>query len=876
VTTPTFHQRALAQFDALVELDPQQRAQRLAQLAGNDPPLHDEVRALLAADGVASGLLERTPASLLAGHAPDDPDDLDDGKDGLIGQRLGPWRILGVLGRGGMGAVYHGERADGQFQQQAAIKLIRVGMDHPDLRRRFLRERQILARLQHPHIATLLDGGVAENGTPYFAMERVDGAPIDRWCDAQRLDLHARVRLLLQVCDAVQHAHQNLTVHRDLKPSNILITASGQAKLLDFGIAKLLQDDDDGGATIDRPFTPEYAAPEQIRGEAITTATDLYALGVVLYGLLAGAHPFGLQPRAPLKQQLEQLDRAPETITHAALRLDPSQAQSRGLNPRALASALRGDLSAIVHRCLEPDPARRYTSAEALANDLKAWLDERPVSARRASRGYAIGKFVSRHRWSVAAGVIALLAIGGALSIALMQARQARLQAQRATHTKDFVVALFREANPLRNAQGAKLSAVDVLNAAAQRVEAELGDAPQTQAELRSAIGFSLYQLGELKTGRPLLERGIAQMRTSKVDGPVLASALHNRAVVARETGDYHGAERDTREALRLLDRADGDHRLLRVNVRTTLGMVATMRGQYQEALALTLENLRDRTALLGETHLDVAGSWNNVANSYLQLDRYADAEAAFNRASAALASQGPEHPRMIWLLLGTGVARIGQAQRIALAEPAFAEAERLLLKTLHAEHPIAVYLHNSRATLYLRQGRLAEAEATFVRSLALAKAAQDHQQLQQIEGHLGVVKLAQGRAADAERHLTPAVAALARERVSGEPFLNRLQSARGLARFQLGHRAEGEREIRAALQRMQAADFAMSDDYADSASDLAELLEISGRTAEAQTWRQRAHASFVRVYGAMHPRTRLAATRVTQAMPATESVARN
>ena len=250
------NQRALALFDELLDLELDARDARLARLAAEDARLHAQVLALLRADAVEAGVLEQRPDTLFPGGPGP-----DEGEDPMLGRRIGPWRIVGIIGRGGMGAVYRGERADGEFQQQAAIKLIRRGLDHPELRRRFLRERQILARLRHPNIATLLDGGVNEQGAPYFAMEFIDGLPIDAWCDEHRADLPARVRLFLQVCHAVQHAHQSLTVHRDLKPSNILVTPDGQARLLDFGIAKLLEDDADEGTTVDRPFTPEYAAP---------------------------------------------------------------------------------------------------------------------------------------------------------------------------------------------------------------------------------------------------------------------------------------------------------------------------------------------------------------------------------------------------------------------------------------------------------------------------------------------------------------------------------------------------------------------------------------------------------------------------------------
>lgn len=863
-------QRALELFDALVELAPSARTQRLQALAVEDPALHAEVVGLLAADDAVSGVLEQ---ELVLARPQDDEQNSDDAIDPMLGQRIGPWRILDIVGRGGMGAVYRGERADGEFRQQAAIKLIRMGLDRPELRRRFLRERQILAQLQHPHIATLLDGGVADNGAPYFAMELIDGEPIDRWCDAQRLDLRERVRLFLQVCAAVQHAHQNLIVHRDLKPNNILVTPAGQAKLLDFGIAKLIEVEAADTQTRERPLTPEYAAPEQLHGEPITTATDLYALGMVLYGLLAGAHPFATTARTPLQRQLAMLERQPEPISQAAARLDLAQAQTRQLTPRALAAALRGDLAAIVHRCLQTEPERRYTSAEALAADLRAWLDGRAIASRRGDKRYRLRKFVTRHRWGVAASVLAVLALSGATAAAVWQAREAHrqtalavanaeraeTQTARALNTLDFVVNLFREADPLRSARGTQFTAVDLLKAAAQRVDTELEHAPESQAELRAAIGMSLYGLGDTETGTGLVDRGLAQLRGLGIRGSVLAQVLQDRAIMRRMAGDYAGAESDAREGLVQLEHVTGEQALLwRSKLRNTLASTATYRGHYHEGLALLKAILEDRRILLGESNPEIAVDWNNLGNAYLRLDRYAEAEAAFQRATELMLKQyGPDHPRMIWLQLGLATARGGQADRLPEAETALTEAERVLSKALSAAHPIAINLHYSRGNVFMQQGRYPEAEAAFGRAVAQARALRDSQG-PIAEGLLGLSLLKQGRDAKAQSHLAPAVAKLATERVADDPQLNRLQAAQALSSFRSDGRAGAENEIRAALQRLQSAEFAATDDYAEIAGDLAMLLEASGRDAEALVWRLRARRAFTQVLGASHPRTQL------------------
>jgi len=428
VTANECARQALELFDAWVDLPAAQQQAHLRELAARDPALHAEVKALLDADA-ADGLLERDAESVLSSLAP-----ATDSQRDFVERRIGPWHVTGILGSGGMGAVYRGERAEGGFQQLAAIKLIRIGMDHPDLRKRFLRERQILARLRHPNIAALLDGGVDADGAPYFAMELVQGERITQWCDARALDVRGRVRLFLQVLDAVAFAHRQLVVHRDLKPSNILVDANGKAFLLDFGIAKLIEGDGDDGHTRtgERAFTPEYASPEQLHGEPISAATDLYQLGVLLYALLAHSHPYGLTGDTPLRTRLVRMDGNPQPLWEAARQASTEDAACRDSTPTQLASQLRGDLTAIAQRCLENDPKLRYDSVDALRADLTAWLDGRAVAAQAPSFGYLAKRFLRRHAVASAAAAIAAIALVAGTGVSLWQAGIARKEARRA------------------------------------------------------------------------------------------------------------------------------------------------------------------------------------------------------------------------------------------------------------------------------------------------------------------------------------------------------------------------------------------------------------------------------------------------------------
>ncbi|MEO7795787.1 MAG: serine/threonine-protein kinase, partial [Thermoanaerobaculia bacterium] len=437
--------RASERLDELLDLEPAARPERLAAIAAADPELAREVQSLLAAadsDGPLALPVEVLAAPLLA--ARDLPDETP-----AEGASAGPFRLLRRLGAGGMGDVWLAERAGADFVQQVALKLVVSGPARPDLEARLRRERAILARLEHPHIAHFVDGGLTVDGRLYFAMERVEGEPITDYCVRNALAVDARLRLFLEVCAAVSYAHRSLVVHRDLKPSNVFVTADATVKLLDFGIAKLLGGDDGSeqapGEVLteldERLMTPAYAAPEQILGRAVTTATDVYSLGTLLYELLTGERPFAAPSRLELERAIVDLEpKRPSTRaglattgsagTHAAAAM--AELIETPVARRELARRLRGDLDAIVLKALRKEPERRYRTVEALAEDLRAFLDERPVGARGDALGYRTAKFARRHRAGVAAAALVTLALIGGLAAALWQARLARREAARA------------------------------------------------------------------------------------------------------------------------------------------------------------------------------------------------------------------------------------------------------------------------------------------------------------------------------------------------------------------------------------------------------------------------------------------------------------
>ena len=519
--------RAAELLDDGLDLPPAEREAWMATLAEREPVLAPVVAALLrnAADAeppetaqlVARRVAQRAAEAAAAAVTAEEPS--------LEGRRFGPWRVLRLLGQGGMGAVWLARRDDGLFEREVALKLVHASWYGPMLQQRFAQERRILGSLEHPHIAGLLDAGITTDGQPYLALEYVDGVPLDRFCDAHQATLAQRIGLMLQVLGAVQHAHQNLVIHRDLKPANILVTADGQVRLLDFGIAKLL--DEDGGEETEmtrhagRPLTPHYAAPEQRDGRAVSTASDVYALGVVLFELLSGQYLELAGPLAP------RMSRQP---------LTPEAATARGSTPAALARALTGDLDTIVQKALKVDPHERYPTADALRQDLQRHLDGLPVLARPASAGYRLRKFVARHRWRVAAagGVVTLLV--GAAGVSLWQAQQARealllaqAESQRAQAVQGFLLDLFNT-NSLRQAdpqKGRQTTAREMLDAGAARAADALKDTPVAQEAVLNALADLYFQL-ELQDDAAKLrsQRITALERLYGANDPRVADAL--------------------------------------------------------------------------------------------------------------------------------------------------------------------------------------------------------------------------------------------------------------------------------------------------------------------------------------------------------------
>src|SRR5262245_30322385 len=514
--------------DEALELPIERRSVLLERIGREDAALRERIEQLLAADEAAGSFLDDGAEAWLR-RGP-----IVSTEPGALaaGDRVGPYRVSHELARGGMGIVYRAERADGQFVQTVALKLVRRGFDGDDTTVRFRRERQILAGLDHPAIARLLDGGVHTDGRPYFAMELVEGEPITTYCVRQGLSIETRVRLLCRTCDAVQYAHGRLIVHRDLKPANIFVTATGDLKLLDFGIAKLLSDDaPELTRTGVRPLTPAYAAPEQLRGEPISTATDVYALGVILFELLTGRRP----PRTSIDEEPPR----------------PSHVVSLGL--------AAGDIDAIVLKALRPEPERRYIGAAALADDLDRFLTGRPVAARPEGRRYRAGKFVRRHRVGIAVAATLMLSLVGGLGATAWQARAKTLEAQKAEAVKAFLIGIFQGADPAQ-AAARDITLRQVLDDGAERAQRDLASQPAVQGELLTVLAGVYSELGITDRAAPLVEQALGiHERLYGTDSPLVATSLRQKAALALARSDIDAADRLARAALEMHRRAYGN-----------------------------------------------------------------------------------------------------------------------------------------------------------------------------------------------------------------------------------------------------------------------------------------------------------------------------
>ncbi len=722
----------------LLEAPEEARSRRLAELDGEvGAELAAEIASLLAASAAGERLEERVlagAASALASWreeeagataAPPSP----------VGLELGAWRLERQLGQGGMAEVWAASRIAGDYAQLVAVKILKRGIDSDENVRRFVRERQILARLDHRGIARLLDGGVTPDGRPYLVMERVEGRTLAAWCRERAVDLEGRLRLLIEIAEAVAAAHRLLVVHRDLKPSNILVAEDGTVKLLDFGIAKLLEDDaPDALATRTgvRLLTPSYAAPEQILGEPVTTATDVYALGIVAFELLTGRLPQRRWEGDLAAAVTHDVTERPSTAVLSAAAGEPEPENSPAR--RRWARALAGDLDTIVLTALRRDPARRYGSVAALADDLARFLSGRPIAARRDALAYRARKFIGRHRVATALGAAAAVTLFAASTAALVQARRAareaasarvqaaraEQQATRAERVRAFLTSIFEVSDPTRS-RGEQVTARALLDEGVRRVDAELAGENELRGEMLDLLAGLYRKLGAFAEGRGLAERSLAlRVATSGAESAAAARSEWTLGWILVGEGEFAPAREHLEHAIAVLDRVEGPDSLAAADAREPLMELLFGAEGPQATLAVVERRLATYRRVLGERDERTARALSDLGAVQVALGNLVEAERSL-RASAAvldevLPADDPRaaypHNNLAVVLMRLDRPREGEAEaRKAIA---------IRTKALGPGHPETIASRGQLTKALLALERYSEAEANARESLAL------------------------------------------------------------------------------------------------------------------------------------------------------------
>jgi serine/threonine-protein kinase len=650
------------------------------------------------------------------------------------GECLGSYRLLRRIGSGAMGTVYQARREDEHYESDVAIKVLRSGSATTDAFHRFVAERQILAHLEHPNIARLYDSGSTDDGRPYLVMELVEGIPVDQHCDLHRLTVDQRLVLFQRICAAVQYAHRSLLVHRDLKPANILITSDGEPKLLDFGIAKRLAPE--LGAALQetrtalRLLTPSHASPEQVRGEAITTASDVYSLGVILYELLTGREPYRITVDLPHEIERATCEQEPERPSEALFRPGAPSAEelaaARRTRPPALARRLRGDLDNIILMALRKEANRRYGSAAQLAEDVARHLQNLPVTARPDTLRYRARKFIRRRWTSLAATAAAVVLVAGSVASLVAQGRQLTQEWENARSALSFLIDTFKQADP-HHLRGEGLTAREILDQGASRISRELGGQPDVQAAVMDAIGEVNLGLGRFDQAEPLLTRSLALRRQVYGSGSLeVAESLDHLAGLRSERADQSGAEALLREALKVRRSREDGGEVATAKTLIALGRELTTKGVspaaspeiealYKEALALAHR-------VEGPTGLTVAEALFALADLQRALGNYGKGESLFREAlTVEQKVLGDGDPRL-WRDRARFADALVEAGKFKDAEILFRQCLEVQRKLLGRDHPDATNALVTLAVAVHLQGQYTEAEALDREALALAR----------------------------------------------------------------------------------------------------------------------------------------------------------
>jgi eukaryotic-like serine/threonine-protein kinase len=868
-------------FEQLIDTGENERAVHLTRACGNDVDLRSSVESLLKSDA-----RREDPLLHAIGEAAESL--LEDHQDRLIGTRVGPYRVVSILGHGGMSTVYRGERDDSQYQQTVAIKVLQHATLHPRLRSRLHSERHILATLDHPSIARLIDSGDLEDGTPYLVMEHVDGESIDTYCDSRTLFIRERLELFVQVCAAVQYAHRNLVVHRDIKASNIFVTDEGAPKLLDFGIAKLLAPESLSHTLPvtrlqERILTPENAAPEQVLGRPITTATDIYGLGVLLYQLVTGRSPYRLLSYSQL-----QLERAicmddpvrPSQMVISKLSGEKDADRSRlsdrrGLSPQRLRARLSGDLDAIIAMAMRKEPDRRYPSVEALADDLSRHLLGEPVRARQGDWRYHTAKFMRRHVVSVIA--IAAVFVGLALFAGVMLwenrrielARDATAQERdRAQQVSAFLVDVFSQADPF-NAQGREPTAKDLLDRGAEKISGNLSLLPEVRAQLLESIGLAYRRQGLSERAIPLFEQAVAIRRQERplVNGHV-AVALANLARALTDAGHLISAEADLEQAVALSE-SDGEPRPVdTADILVQFGNFAlNAKSDPARASELFGKALNIYRNTIGNQNLQVAATLNGLADAAVWMSDYPLAEH-YEREALSIFQEtvSRNHPDN-----AVALATLGS---ILTQRGKYSEAEQVLNEALQIEHnvfgidnPRIATTESDLGVLYDREGDMPRAIGATETALKLTRdrLGSNHYLTGYYLDSLAALFLKTGDLPTAETDARQALAVYAQALPARHLYVASTHQLLGEVLLRRGSLALAEAEFRTALDMNLGLAGPASWRVARSEASLAWALIVRDKAAEGEPMLLAARAKLLTTVGPQHPATQQATARLAE-----------
>ena len=827
-------------FQGALDRPAEARTAYLRESCGSDVKLRAEVEALLAEHSTEAEFLEKPLIELPRDLPPISltPDSERNGErkgerkgerdDGRIGQ----YRIVREIGAGGMGMVYLAMHEGPGFERSVAVKVIRRGLDTDDVLRRFQLERRILAALKHPNVAHLIDAGQTPDGRPYFVMDFVEGMPIDVYCERESLSLRQRLALFQKVCDAVQHAHNNLVVHRDLKPGNILVSRDGEPVLLDFGIGKLLESESESESESSRTrtglraFTPEYAAPEQVRGEMVSVATDVYGLGLLLYRMLTGRKPF--EPSNGHEYE------------KAVLEKEPTKPSVHG------GRALAGDLDTIILKALRKEPERRYSSVAALSDDVQRHLDGLPVRARADTFGYRTGKFVRRHRLALAAAIVAFTALSSATLYSRAQTRVVTRERDKAIEVQTFLLEMFGSMGPGRSDS---VSVRQLLDGQAALARTTYGNRPELLAQMQMVIGEGYDRLGLFAPAESLFTSALATRREVMPDDHAdIAIAASMLGWVNFERGRAPAGEVLLREAVGRWPNASPYNPAMHARSMNDLGVVLEAQGKYDEAVELYRNTLNIRRRLFGDSNRAVGVTLNNLAMATSRKGNFRSAVAIAETALVVMRRvSGMDHQRST-LIQGNLANLKSQLGDVEGAEREYRDLLPRQVRVSGAQHPVTAFSQLNFASVLRAQGKLAEAESLLVQSLASFEKAygQEHNRIALALAALGGVRSDLGRHREARPMLERAVAM--QKKLRGEAHRETASAIAQLGSMHanMGNWAEAERLMREAMAAMTKALGEKHVETAGVRARLARIVASQGKREEALSLYRQARTDLV------------------------------